>query len=109
MTERQTIELTAAGDTAHACSCCGPAPAGAEAAVAGVTDVTASYGVAGMTCSHCVASVTEELSALDGVRGVEVDLQTGGVSRVTVVSAAPLQEADVAAALSEAGYQLAER
>jgi copper chaperone len=109
MTENRAIDLTAAGDTGHACSCCEPAPAGAEAAVAGRTDVTASYGVTGMTCSHCVASVTEELSAMDGVRGVEVHLQAGGVSRVTIVSAAPLQEAVVAAAVSEAGYQLADQ
>jgi copper chaperone CopZ len=110
MAENRMIELTATGGAVHACSCCGPASESADrAASAGIADaaaVTSSYGVTGMTCSHCVSSVTEELSELDGVRGVDVDLQVGGVSRVTVVSAAPLEAAAVAAAVSEAGYQL---
>ena len=46
--------------------------------------------VTGMTCSHCIAAVIEEVSRLDGVSAVDVDLNTGGDSRVTVTSAAPL-------------------
>jgi copper chaperone len=65
--------------------------------------VTATYTVTGMTCGHCVASVTDEVSAIEGVTGVQVDLPTG---KVTVSSAAPLAEADVRAAVDEAGYQL---
>jgi copper chaperone CopZ len=61
------------------------------------------YSVGGMTCGHCVSSVREEISKLDGVAGVEVDLATGAV---TVSSAAPLEHAAVAAAVEEAGYQL---
>ena len=57
-----------------------------------------------MTCGHCVASVTEELTALAGVQDVQVDLASG---RVVVTSAAPLARADVAAAVEEAGYALA--
>lgn len=68
--------------------------------------VNASYGVEGMTCSHCVASVTEELSRLDGVKGVDIDLVAGGVSRVTVASDAALSDDQVAAAIDEAGYEL---
>lgn len=64
---------------------------------------THSYTVTGMTCGHCVASVTEEVSALPGVSKVEVDLPTG---QVTVTSDAPLDDAQVRAAVEESGYQL---
>jgi copper chaperone len=68
---------------------------------------TKSYPVTGMTCGHCVAAVTDELTALDGVRDVSVDLQAGGTSTVTVSSDAPLTDEQVAAALDEAGdYRL---
>lgn len=65
---------------------------------------TATYDVVGMSCEHCVRAVTEELTKLDGVSGVDVDLPTG---RVTVTSEAPLGEEAVAAAVDEAGYELA--
>ena len=70
--------------------------------------VSASYGVAGMTCSHCVSSVTEELSRLDGVKDVNVDLVAGGISRVTVASDTTLDRNQVTAAIDEAGYELAD-
>lgn len=63
-----------------------------------------SYTVTGMTCEHCVASVTEEIGEIDGVCDVRVDLPTGAV---TVVSTAPLDEGQVRAAVVEAGYELA--
>jgi copper ion binding protein len=66
--------------------------------------VVETYQVAGMTCDHCVAAVRGEIGSLSGVLGVEVDLATGAV---TVTSAAPLPPADVAAAVDEAGYELA--
>lgn len=62
------------------------------------------YTVIGMTCGHCVASVTEELQEIDGVTDVAVDLSSGKVS-VTSVSAVP--ESMVRAAVEEAGYELA--
>lgn len=62
------------------------------------------YTVTGMTCGHCAASVTEELTELAGVSDVSVDLATGAV---TVTSAAELDRAQVAGAVEEAGYQLA--
>ena len=65
---------------------------------------TTSYTVTGMTCGHCVASVTEELSELPGVEDVQVTLEDG---RVAVTSAEPLDRAAVAAAVEEAGYTLA--
>jgi copper ion binding protein len=63
-----------------------------------------TYTVTGMTCGHCVASVTEEISEIDGVTDVAVDLPTGAV---TVTSSTPLDSADVRTAVEEAGYQLA--
>lgn len=70
---------------------------------------TQTYTVTGMTCGHCEQSVTTELKTLDGVTDVHVDLLAGGVSTVTVVSQQPLDDAQVVAALVEAGdYQLAE-
>jgi copper chaperone len=65
---------------------------------------TASYTVTGMTCEHCVRSVSEEVGALPGVTAVDVDLASGGV---TVTSEAPVADADVRAAVEEAGYELA--
>ncbi len=64
---------------------------------------TAEYTVSGMTCGHCVASVTEEVQEIPGVTEVEVDLQTGGL-RVT--STTPVPATDVRAAVEEAGYRL---
>ena len=64
---------------------------------------TATYTVTGMTCGHCVQSVTREVSKLEGVTGVRVDLASGAV---TVESEAPLDDAAFAAAVDEAGYEV---
>ena len=63
-----------------------------------------SYTVTGMTCAHCVASVSEEIGEITGVSEVRVDLPTGAV---TVISTHPLDDAQVLAAVEEAGYRLA--
>lgn len=68
---------------------------------------TTTYAVAGMTCGHCVTAVTEELSAIDGVEAVAVELVPAGESAVTVTSRVPLPEDAVRQALDEAGYELA--
>jgi copper chaperone len=65
-----------------------------------------TYGVTGMTCEHCVRAVTDELTALPGVRDVGVDLVVDGTSTVRVVSDAPLAEPAVRDAIYEAGYTL---
>ena len=70
--------------------------------------ITTDYAVTGMTCGHCVTAVTEELSALDEVTGVTVDLVSGGVSTVHVSSDAALDQSAVRAAVDEAGYRLAD-
>ena len=69
--------------------------------------VTTNFAVTGMTCSHCVNAVTEEVSAVAGVDAVEIDLVVGGASRVTVTSAAEPDRDAIAAAVDEAGYALA--
>ncbi|MGB3770222.1 MAG: copper ion binding protein [Rhodococcus sp. (in: high G+C Gram-positive bacteria)] len=66
---------------------------------------TKTVTVTGMTCQHCVAAVTEEVSALAGVTGVTVDLESG---RVDVESDTPIGDAELEAAVDEAGYELAE-
>jgi copper ion binding protein len=65
---------------------------------------TTTYRVEGMTCGHCVAAVTQELSKLPTVTNVDVQLDTGAV---TVESDAPLAVDEVRAAVDEAGYELA--
>jgi len=65
-----------------------------------------TYSVSGMTCGHCVAAVTEEIGKLDGVSAVTVDLNAGGASQVSVISAEPLPVETVRAAVDEAGYAL---
>ncbi len=63
---------------------------------------TSTYTVTGMTCGHCVASVTEEVGELPGVTDVAVELESG---RLTVSGDAAPDA--VRAAVEEAGYQLA--
>jgi copper chaperone len=63
--------------------------------------------VVGMTCGHCVQAVTQELTALDGVQDVAVELVPNGTTLVTVTSAAPLDDAAVRAAIDDAGYDVA--
>ncbi|WP_407342937.1 heavy-metal-associated domain-containing protein [Pengzhenrongella phosphoraccumulans] len=67
---------------------------------------TTDYIVTGMTCAHCVAAVTGELTALDGVQAVSIELVADGESTVTVRSTGPLPETAVRMAVDEAGYVL---
>jgi copper chaperone len=64
-----------------------------------------TYTVTGMNCGHCVSSVTEEVSKIDGVQEVDIDLPSG---RVVVTSHFPLPVEEVTAAVSEAGFELAQ-
>jgi copper ion binding protein len=64
-----------------------------------------TFHVAGMSCDHCVRAVTEEMSKLPGVERVDVDLATG---EVAVTCDRALGDAEVAAAVDEAGYELVE-
>ncbi|GGW18153.1 putative metal-binding protein [Streptomyces capoamus] len=66
--------------------------------------VTTVYQVTGMSCGHCEGAVSGEISRLPGVSSVKAVASTG---EVTVVSAAPLDEEAVRAAVDEAGFELA--
>jgi copper chaperone len=65
---------------------------------------TAEYTVTGMTCEHCVASVTEEVREIEGVTDVAVDLSSGALA---VTAERDVTDAEVRSAVEEAGYQLA--
>lgn len=65
-------------------------------------DETREYTVAGMTCSHCVLSVREEVSEVPGVTAVDVDFASG---RLTV-NGTNVEEDGVRAAVTEAGYEV---
>ena len=64
---------------------------------------TTTIQVKGMTCGHCVSAVTEEISKVAGVTGVDVDLESGNV---TIASEAPVDAGAVNAAVDEAGYEV---
>lgn len=67
------------------------------------TEQTSTHTVVGMTCDHCARSVSEEVSEVPGVADVQVDLASG---RLTVTGHA-VSDAAVAAAVEEAGYEVA--
>lgn len=65
--------------------------------------MSTTYDVTGMTCGHCAQAVTTEVSAIEGVTDVQVDVETGKV----VVDGEGFTDAQVAEAVDEAGYALA--
>ena len=69
-----------------------------------MTTTHSSFTVLGMTCAHCIAAVTAEVAKIPGVSGVDIDLATGSV---TVESTDVLDAQLIAAAVDEAGYELA--
>ncbi|MFD8012700.1 cation transporter [Streptomyces sp. NPDC058955] len=90
-------------------SCCTPdnsCSTGTTTAVA-VADATSTvYAVSGMTCGHCRTAITTSVSALEGVLSVDVDVDAG---RVTVTTDGAPDDAAIAAAVDEAGYELTGR
>ncbi|QIK64002.1 heavy-metal-associated domain-containing protein [Leucobacter viscericola] len=66
--------------------------------------LTTNFTVTGMTCGHCVLSVTEEVSEVAGVTDVEVDLASGNLA---VTSNDPVDAEKIREAVEEAGYQVA--
>ena len=61
-----------------------------------------NYTVTGMTCEHCAAAVTEEITAISGVESVTVNLADGAVT----VNGTGFSDDDIDAAVREAGYTL---
>lgn len=100
MSERIELGLKDA-NSGRAC-CAAPGSGATEVSAASV--VTQEVLVNGMTCTHCVSSVTDELTAIEGVDSVAVDLDAGGTSRVTIHSRTDIDGDAIAAAVEEAGY-----
>lgn len=105
MSNTEATSLPIADLNAASCSCCATTRE-ADATPAAESALASKFLVDGMTCNHCVSSVTEELSELPGVDSVSVDLVAGGTSTVTVSSANPVNADAVRAAVEEAGYSL---
>ena len=64
---------------------------------------TLTYTVPGMSCGHCRAAVSTEVSQVAGVDQVDVDLET----KVVTVTGEGIADADVRAAIDDAGYDVA--
>jgi copper chaperone CopZ len=67
----------------------------------GVNMAANEYRVTGMTCGHCEMSVREEVGEIPGVDDIQVSAQTG---RLVVTAATEIDDAQVLAAVAEAGY-----
>jgi copper chaperone len=105
MTDLRTRDLGLSDENGCAC-CAAPASVDSPSASAHEDRVTVSYLVEGMTCSHCVKSVAEELHEVTGITGVDIRLVPDGASTVTITSSAPVNPADVQHAVREAGYRV---
>ncbi|GAA2564489.1 copper chaperone CopZ [Neomicrococcus aestuarii] len=98
------------------CSCCSPKGGDEHGSSSATINLSNSQentmseslkvSIDGMTCGHCVASVTEEISSIEGVEKVDVDLNAGGISTATITSSKPIDETAVGEAVAEAGYTL---
>jgi copper chaperone len=69
-----------------------------------ISPTTTTVSVSGMTCGHCVSAVSEELESLAGVEAVDVELNAGGISTVTITSGNELSPSEIGEAVAEAGY-----
>jgi copper chaperone len=69
-----------------------------------MSTISTKVSVSGMTCGHCVSAVTEELEALAGVEEIDIDLNAGGITTVTITSTQKLSPSEIGEAVAEAGY-----
>ncbi|MFL0411173.1 heavy-metal-associated domain-containing protein [Microbacterium paludicola] len=99
--ERVELGLTDAG---AGCACCATPSTSTMQQQPADAGMSTTLLVEGMTCAHCVASVTEELSTVPGVDDVSVALTAGGTSTVAVRSSAPVDADALRVAVAEAGY-----
>jgi copper chaperone CopZ len=60
-----------------------------------------TYSIPGMSCAHCRAAITAEVTAVDGVEAIDVDLDT----KLVGISGEGLDDAALRAAIDEAGYE----
>ena len=61
------------------------------------------YQVPAMSCGHCVNAITEEVMKVQGVRELEIDLET----KMVLVRGSGIDDDAVRAAIDEAGYEVA--
>lgn len=108
MSTSEIIRPLPMASASGSCACCAPdaSAAAVQNAVVAADAVEASFAVEGMTCSHCVSSVSREVGAIPGVGAVTIDLVADGVSTVHVTSASAVSTEAVQAAIEEAGYTL---
>lgn len=71
-----------------------------------MSETSKDYLVEGMTCAHCVGSVTKAVAGIAGVEDVEIELNAGGASKVSITSEGPIDENVLSAAIEDAGYSL---
>jgi copper chaperone len=64
---------------------------------------TRTYTVPAIHCGHCAAAIKEEVSRVEGVAGVDVDLE----AKVVTIRGGPLSDAALREAIEEAGYEAA--
>lgn len=89
------------------CGCgCGVAESQVVSPASDAEQRSGTYLVDGMTCGHCAQRVTDQLRGIAGVSSVVVDLQPGGVSRVTVSGPNPVDPSNVVDAVAQAGYRV---
>ena len=69
-----------------------------------MSTISTTVSVSGMTFGHCISSVSEDLESLAGVETVDVDLNSGGISTVTITSSQELSPSEIGEAVAEAGY-----
>ncbi|WP_346057256.1 heavy metal-associated domain-containing protein [Leucobacter alluvii] len=84
-------------------SCCAK-PVTSDTTRATKTEVTNEILVSGMTCSHCVASVTAGLTSISNVESVSVELNASGISQITLKATAPVDAAAIQGAIENIGY-----
>ncbi|MEU5215301.1 cation transporter [Streptomyces sp. NPDC020807] len=90
----------------HSCSTGNDGTGAGATAVAIAETTTTTYTVSGMTCGHCKSAITRSVGAVPGVLSVDVDLTAG---TVTVTTGGAPDDAAVAAAVDDAGYELTGR
>ena len=64
---------------------------------------TVSYSVPAIHCVHCGMSIREEVSGVDGVEDVDVDVD----AKLVTVRGRDLSDESLRAAIREAGYEAA--
>jgi copper chaperone len=65
--------------------------------------VTRTYTVPGIHCAHCAAAIKEEVASVEGVQGVDIDLD----AKVVTIRGQALSDEALREAIEEAGYQAA--